>query len=152
MRISISGNARNLDHATIRKALQWYARDLMPKLHTKLSLELDITTTLRKREGIIGAATCWYEDAKRKPTVFHMEMEANLSKRVALRILAHEMVHVKQFATGEMREYPRSSNIRWHGRNVRMRHGDAYWEQPWEIDSYGREVGLFYRFRRDTGI
>ena len=44
-----------------------------------------------------------------------------------LATLAHEMVHVKQFARGELD----SRLERWKGRNC----SQEYWDQPWEVEA-----------------
>lgn len=61
--------------------------------------------------------------------------------------LAHEMVHVKQYATGELRDYVKSTSLnRWQGKII----DDSkisYWDRPWEIEAFGREFGLYARFK-----
>lgn len=54
--------------------------------------------------------------------------------------LAHEMVHVKQFAMGELEE---NMNV-WKGK--RFSGKTDYWDTPWEIEAHGREYGLWSRF------
>lgn len=58
--------------------------------------------------------------------------------------LAHEMVHVKQFARGELYESTRMSKQRWMGEWLDKE--PDYWDQPWEIEAHGRECGLFIRY------
>jgi len=61
------------------------------------------------------------------------------------------MVHVKQWAKGEMYEYLKSGLIRFHKTKF-----DAdninYWDYPWEIEAFGKQLGLFVRFCEDAGI
>lgn len=65
-----------------------------------------------------------------------------------LSTLAHEMVHVKQFARGELYESINLGMHRWKGEwlsNNRQCVKD-YWDHPWEIEAHGRETGLFIRW------
>ena len=66
-----------------------------------------------------------------------------------LTTLAHELVHVKQYATGEMRDRD-NAIVEWMGEKYNQDELE-YWEHPWEIDAYGREVGLYIRFMRNYG-
>jgi len=53
---------------------------------------------------------------------------------------------VKQYAKGEMKDMRRPAHIvKWLGEKYEINEID-YWEQPWEIEAYGREKGLYYKF------
>jgi hypothetical protein len=150
MRIEVNGQHKNVNTLLLRSALQWYARDLMPLLTTKLKLELNILKDLVKNENMDAAVT-WLEDPIR-PRQFIMEIDSNLSFERTLEMLAHEMVHVKQFATGELVDNPSGKTVKWQGRRVAVRDDDGYWTLPWEIEAYGRQPGLYARFCRHKGI
>ena len=62
-----------------------------------------------------------------------------------LTVLAHEMVHVKQYAKGEMKDYIRMKSVKFQGKIYNDEEMD-YWDHPWEIEAHGREKGLYYRF------
>ena len=64
--------------------------------------------------------------------------------------LAHEMVHVKQWAKDEMYEYMEPHMVRFKGEKIHLNEVD-YWDYPWEIEAYGRQLGLFIRFCENTG-
>lgn len=67
--------------------------------------------------------------------------------------LAHEMVHVKQYAKGELR-----SELVFRGTSMKLEtiwkgklwkpsgKEDPYYDRPQEIEAYGREMGLFNRW------
>jgi hypothetical protein len=61
------------------------------------------------------------------------------------------MVHVKQFATGELVDNPSGKTVKWQGKRVTLRDDDGYWTLPWEIEAYGRELGLFVRWAAANG-
>ena len=59
--------------------------------------------------------------------------------------LAHEMIHVKQYARGELKDYLRVNKSKWKGEIIDPQEVD-YWDQPWEIEAHGREKELYYKF------
>jgi hypothetical protein len=60
------------------------------------------------------------------------------------------MVHVKQYATGEMRYMWRPAR---HTKFQGMLYPDEveYWDSPWEIEAFGREPGLYTRWIDQRG-
>ena len=86
------------------------------------------------------------------PVSSRLNLIATMSIRNLLITLAHEMVHVKQWAKDEMYEYYNSPKmVRFKGEKMHMDEVD-YWDYPWEIEAFGRQLGLFVRFCNDVGI
>jgi hypothetical protein len=56
--------------------------------------------------------------------------------------LAHEMVHVKQLAKGQMKFLPNEARI-WKGKRYSKK--TKYLEQPWEIDAFSKQEILLRR-------
>ena len=104
---------------------------------------------LINKEDCEGTAS--WEDESNRPKEFTIELDVTYSIRDALITLAHEMVHIKQWAKGEMYEYLKSGLIRFHKTKF-----DAdninYWDYPWEIEAFGKQLGLFVRFCESAGI
>ena len=88
----------------IRTAARWYAEKLMGK---RLTAGLDININLKKnlldKDGHEGTAI--WEDDSIRPKEFTIMLDSTCAIRNILITLAHEMVHVKQWAKGEMYEY-----------------------------------------------
>ena len=109
------------------------------KLQDKIELEI-----LVRKSSDRGA--CYTNcSPKRVPTYFTIELNPDDDVSI-LQTLAHEMVHLKQFATGELRLMKRCSkwkNTTWKHKKDEM---DDYYDSPWEIEAFGREEGLFLRF------
>ena len=64
--------------------------------------------------------------------------------------IAHEMVHVKQYSKGELIDMSRSGQTKWQ--NVPVNKQTNYWDQPWEIEAHGKELGLFIRWAEDSEL
>lgn len=63
--------------------------------------------------------------------------------------LGHELVHVKQYLNGEMRDYVDGSYTFLGKKYQPIPDGDIsdeYYDSPSEIDAYGRELGLYRMF------
>ena len=134
----------------VETATWWYADKLMGKrLMSGLEIDINLRKNLITKEDCEGTAT--WEDESSRPKEFTIELDVTYSIRDALITLAHEMVHVKQWAKGEMYEYLKSGLIRFHKTKF-----DAdninYWDYPWEIEAFGKQLGLFVRFCEDAGI
>ena len=114
---------------------------------------LEITINLKKnlltKEGNEGTAI--WEDDNIRPKEFTISLDSNCTIRNILITLAHEMVHVKQWAKGEMYEYAERDMVRFNKTKFNMSNID-YWDYPWEIEAFGRQLGLFVRFCEDQGI
>ena len=134
----------------VSRATWWYAEKVMSKrLMSGLKIDINLRKNLIDKEGCEGTAT--WEDENHRPKEFTIELDVSYSIRDALITLAHEMVHIKQWAKGEMYEYLKSGLIRFHKTKF-----DAdninYWDYPWEIEAFGKQLGLFVRFCEDAGI
>jgi len=78
-----------------------------------------------------------------RPREFEIEVHSKMKLRKVLETICHEMVHVKQYARGELYQGVRVNKYRWQGKWV----GNMdYWDEPWEIEAHGREAGLFIRW------
>jgi len=58
--------------------------------------------------------------------------------------LAHEMVHVKQYARGELKQLVRQPLYRWKKEYLPL--DTPYLEQPWEKEAYALEETLYDEF------
>jgi hypothetical protein len=97
---------------------------------------LEVTIKLKNPKGAMGY--CLELDSNRE---FELEIDRTQSLRKLLETVAHEMVHVKQFARREL--HP--ANDTWFGKTYNPKKV-SYWDLPWEIEAHGREVGLFVRW------
>ena len=123
------GKAHQRKH--VQTMVEFCIETLMPRMRT-----LEITVNLCKPTGALGY--CLELDNKRE---FELEVDKTQSMRKLLETVAHEMVHVKQYARREMN--PHSDD--WLGKTYNPKKV-SYWDLPWEIEEHGREVGLFIRW------
>ena len=105
MLLEITGSTKK-----VRKLVEiaaWnYAERLMGKrLMKTLYIKIDLHRTLLSKDGMEGSCI-WdeWDDLKKTPRDFHIELDSTINLREILINLAHEMVHVKQWVKGEMYE------------------------------------------------
>jgi len=129
----------------IETAAWFYAEKLMGKrLMESLEITINLKKNLLSKEGFEG--TAMWEDDSYRPKEFTIEIDTTAKIRNILITLAHEMVHVKQWAKNEMYEYMNVAGmVRFKGEKIHMEITD-YWDYPWEIEAYGKQLGLFVRF------
>ena len=131
-------------------ATWFYAEKLMGKrLINNLEINIKLKRGLYKEDNTEGTAI--WEDESYRPKEFTIELDCGVKIRNLLITLAHEMVHVKQWAKDEMYEYTTIGKVRFMKKKYDMNDMD-YWDYPWEIEAFGRQLGLFVRMCDAVGI
>tara|TARA_B100000212_G_scaffold271705_1_gene211107 strand:+ start:1058 stop:1546 length:489 start_codon:yes stop_codon:yes gene_type:complete len=148
MQIEISGGTKKL-REQVKSVAEFSAGLLMSKrLQNALYLDIELTKQLLDSEGNLGDVI--YNDTNHRPRDFSIRIDTSVPKRRILESVCHEMVHVKQFATGEWVELDRTKTNRWQGSEVNPL--PNYWDRPWEVEAHGRECGLFVRWAEKQGL
>jgi hypothetical protein len=137
MKVYCRGSNRKSQKLAKNIAL-YCARKLMS---ARLARTLTVTIKFEKDlKGIEG--DCEWLDEDFRPKDFIIRISDNIPLAKQLKCICHEMVHVKQYARDEMKQMFRPyGTTRYMGQY----YSDDmdYWEQPWEIEAYGREPGLY---------
>jgi hypothetical protein len=134
----------------IKSMVKFCVKKLMPRQHN-----LDITVVLKDLTKANAYGFCLADpegDATRpdRPKEFELEIHSKMKLRKILETVAHEMVHVKQYARGELYQGTIVNKHRWQGKWIDK--DPDYWDQPWEIEAHGREAGLFIRWAEAEGL
>ena len=148
MRISIDGTgARNADK--LEEAARFFASHL---LHARTAQKMELDIEIVKSLDVEGE--CISEDDHKNPRYFTVRIKRAPIEDM-IKVLSHEMVHVKQYAKNELgKELALARGgkglrivTRWQGELWSPKgKEDAYWDAPWEIEAYGREVGLYQKW------
>ena len=143
------GNAK--ERLAVNAAALFYADILLhPATNRKIVVDIEISST-GKFMGL-----CVNEDAKRNPREFTIHFRKKKGDDCMLKTLAHEMVHLKQFAKNELTDVGgnkstvyrggQSYSTKWMGKVWAPKGKEhPYYDAPWEIAAYGQEVGLYKR-------
>lgn len=139
MLVSISGITDNRFKNEVLKASEFYLSMLLSgRISRHITIDIEFSGKLDKDAD--GYCEVTGHNVRGKPREFTIQIRKNKSKRYMMMTLAHEFVHLKQYAMGELDE---SMNV-WKGK--RMPSSMDYWDTPWEIEAHGREYGLWSRF------
>lgn len=116
------------------------------RLDNRLTVKIQLAKGLIDGAGVYGDCIYLDDECNGRPREFLIRVDNALRLRTLLTTICHELVHVKQWATGDMWEYSTvRSTTRWKQKKIRTDKTD-YWDLPWEIEAHGREVGLFVRW------
>lgn len=120
-----------------------------------LGAEADnLTITVKYTDELAEAGCTIFHDDCEVPLEYLIEINPDNCDNIYSTI-AHEMVHVKQFYRGELQAclkldedgmiaYRKWNGEEWHPEPYE----DAYFDSPWEVEAYGREVGLYRRWKK----
>ena len=149
MLVNVTGSNK-ATRKLVTAATWFYAEKLMGKrLINNLKLNIKLKRGMFKKDNTEGTAI--WEDENTRPKEFTIVLDSTCTIRNILITLAHEMVHVKQWAKGEMYEYAEQDMVRFNKTKFNLADIN-YWDYPWEIEAFGRQLGLFVRFCEDQGI
>ena len=89
---------------------------------------------------------------------FSIEIKKDLPMREKMIVLMHELVHMKQHIAGELefggiiigKDGLKCKTTTWMGAEC-DEEGTDYFDRPWEIEAFGRQLGLFIRWVESIG-
>ena len=143
--VNIKGGSKTQKKHT-QTMVEFCVKLLMPRMKT---LEINVHIKDFKEDDSYGYAIATNEACDIRPREFDVDINKHTKLRRLLETVAHEMVHVKQFARGELYQSSVTAKHRWQGNWQR---GEKhYYDLPWEIEAHGREIGLFVRWAETNG-
>jgi hypothetical protein len=149
MKVRVKTRVSKEQRLALVDACKFYASLLMdPRLVRNLRVDIKITDDLDSMGECSDELDSW------NPRWFTIMLRQLPGDDDIFKTLAHEMVHVKQYAKNELgRETvvtTRGGRVRackWKGVPWRPKKKEcSYFDAPWEIEAYGREVGLYHRW------
>ena len=136
MIIEVQGGSKKRKELAASLA-EFCARKFMPRMSDSIYLKIDIIRNLLDKEGVHG--DCEWMDTDYRPKEFTIRLNSGDPDQEFFETLAHEMVHLKQFAKDELKY--KCDNTTRYNKTV-YPENISYWDMPWEIEAHGRERGL----------
>ena len=149
----------------LKYVAHFYASKLLSE---KLSNNIEVLIIFSDKEtsdqGVDGY--CDWQDQNDKPREFIIALTTKGNKKAILECLGHEMKHVQQFASGQLKDLDRPSNsLRWGNRifkspmnafdEVSKNKIDGttfdykkYRKQPWERDAFRAQTKMYYQYKK----
>lgn len=147
MQLKISGKLDKEKKSMLKEAVKFYASllNISPTLQKNISLEIQLLPDLLKESSELGNCS-WIDDYVR-PREFVIQISThNTTNRFLLMTLAHEMVHLKQFAKCEMVYFRRDfEKIKFLNKIYDCRKIN-HWDMPWEIEAEEKEYSMYRTF------
>ena len=142
MTINVSGSGKRKRELVV-EAAYFYKQLLMPRMR-KLHLDINLSPSLFEKNGDLG--DCVWEDKHRYAREFTINLDSKDSVKM-IQTLAHEMVHVKQWARGEMYDVYHDDDgspqkTQWKSKAVSLSKVH-YHDWPWEKQAWKLEEKLY---------
>lgn len=143
MRIRTSRVPKDLQKIT-KDAVKFFCENFLhPRTKDRLE-EIKISFIKSKSDEL---AWCGPEDAEeQRPVYFSMDFNdkyTDMRLREYLLTIFHELTHMRQYATGQLRDLNNGST-NWRGKNYPA--DTNYWLMPWEVEAQGMEVSVYQLF------
>lgn len=143
MIIHIKGMPNNVSKEICKESVKFYGEQLLSK---RLNNNIRVFVVFEKLPNPINAFCQWTDD-NHVCREFLITVNKKLNKKTTLIALAHEMVHVKQFAKKELKDYLRSEKVRWKGKIFHLEK-IKYWSCPWEKEAYKKDKILYEKYKQ----
>ena len=119
--------------------VSWFVSKHLPR-H-----KLDITVLHRSLKSDDVYGYCDVAEETYKPRSFLIELDTHLDKETYTKVLLHELYHILQFVSGELKL--KASKRYYKGECMEDL---EYWEQPHEIQAHYYESILYQKYLTDT--
>jgi len=123
---------RNPDRRELITAVAYYYAKTLNLTNSKYLLSIQTIPGFVKERGMRGAIT------KVGERELAIALDSRLSHEQLFCTLAHEMVHAKQYARGQLKIYDKRNGdfgFKWMG----QRCDSDYLDCPWEVEAFSRE-------------
>ena len=152
MKINVKGKNDKLTNTETKKIVYVVISNL---ISDRLKQNIEINIEYKVLPRTIKGSTIWV-DRNYRPREFLVEINSTYSKKSQIETLAHELVHVKQFAKGELRCLVRpESNLYWFSEKYKpLANAEKYSDYcllPWEIEANGMTEGLVAKYYESIG-
>lgn len=137
MKISILNTPDKDFNIYIESAVTYCMDKLVSK---RISRNVTVIIRFNDKIDVHGYTSIYKYNSIKEPREFLIEVNPFLGSRGILTTIVHEMIHVWQYIDKKIDDYLET----WCGEKVPE--GTDYWDEPWEIEAYGMQAGLFTRF------
>jgi len=143
--VDFEGRTNLIERGLIRGLSQFVADKYFPR--HKVHILFKMSSILEENDGVEGDTTWEYNDKDdepflpisndSRPRCFVIRLQKGYNTETLLTLIAHELVHVKQYVLGDLKQiYNKSQNefvTFYKSKNVSKM---EYWKQPFEKEAY----------------
>jgi hypothetical protein len=146
--IVIHGTPKKISSYKIREAACFFSDHLLKRLSKNVKIVIKLKNNLYRKTKCFGYAIYTDEDVRPdRHREFEIEMESDMGPVFMIRTLAHELVHVKQYARGELNDSCYGNYQKWQGvmYNEQL---ISYKDLPWEKEALQLERELYHLWKQ----
>lgn len=145
--VVVNGGCKHLNHNQISEYIQWLAIRLLGKrLAKNVSIDVHCEKLLSYEGGYAGNI----DDKNISPRQFEIILNKAALCHIQMKVLAHEMVHIKQMARNELRLWTNAG--KWLGYIYTFEDDETYRSTPWEAEARMMEETLLNEYLESTGL
>jgi len=148
-------NIRGGNHSKrkiVKQATRWMlGYTLGTRLANNITIKIHIVESF-KDSNFYG--TVVWEDDNHKPRKYDMELCNYLKDSILYKVLAHEIVHIRQYATGDLKDLATHADYcKWKNELVQSegRGSGSYFDLPWEIEAREQQNVILSEWKRTYG-
>jgi len=143
MEVHVKGKNDKLSSKEIKYALEIFGNVLLGKRLAK-NVSIDVVNEPMNKNfcGFCEATDHGYRNHR----FFEITINCRQSKSMQIRTLAHEMVHVMQFARNELKFLDKDNTYKWRGKVMRIK-SEKYFSMPWEMEAHISEDYLIAYYK-----
>lgn len=138
--IIIRGKPAKLSKKEVEEIVEFYSKKLLKRISKNLYIEVLFISNFLNSEDRYGEMSYTDYDSY-LPRDFEILLDARLPKDKLIKTIAHEMVHVKQYAKGQLRDMVRVPKKKFL--NEFYDDDLDYFERPWEKEAADLEDILY---------
>jgi|TARA_R100000479_G_scaffold122599_1_gene63167 hypothetical protein len=135
--VKVSGSGKN-KRALVEEATRFFSNKLMPRMKT---LTININLNPHFRDNTDSYGDCLWSETYYRPREFDIRLDSS-DNEAMIQTLAHEMVHVKQWAREELKDFGDYTKARWKKTLIDCEK-TKYEDLPWEIEAHEIEEELY---------
>jgi hypothetical protein len=124
-----------------KDVVTWFVSKYLPRY----KLEIEVLHRGLKRDGVVGYCDIAGETVR--PREFLIELDTYMDKKTYVRVLSHELYHMKDFCLGNLKI--KSCKKYYKGECM---DDLQYWQQPSEIMAYWNEKILYQEYLNDRHL
>ena len=149
--IIIHGTPKKIKKTQIREAAVFFSDHLLKRLSKNVKVVIKLKNNLYKRTKCWGFATYTDDEARNhRHREFEIELESNMGPVFMIRTIAHELVHVRQYARTQLVDTSYGCYQKWKG-SMFNEHLVGYKELPWEKEAHQLELELYEMWKHNIG-
>ena len=141
MNIKTKKKNKNISKMELMYMTQFLAENILGK---RLAANVSLTIHFKKLKKNHWAYCEAYMLDGRKYRDFTLEVNKKLKRKKLIKTIAHELVHVKQYARNEF-DHKSGIDYKWKGSIVSIEDKD-YVKMPWEVEARSYEEPMYEKY------